>query len=89
MITPTGNATTLAAPVTGCGHNAIRGLPVRSPDGRKLAVADKLGLFVIDLRSGHRFAKLMTGFASRDAGQGLFTATPSWRPIAPKAPREP
>jgi dipeptidyl aminopeptidase/acylaminoacyl peptidase len=89
LMTPQGADATPAGPALGCSRSATRGAPVWSPDGRRLAVANQLGIFVVDLREGDKLAKLMSGFASRDAGQGLFgTATPNWRPIALKAARE-
>lgn len=87
LMTAKGTDASPAVPALGCGPSATRGVPVWSPDGQKLAVESRRGLFVVDLRRGHRFAKLMTGITGRSSGRGMFgTATPTWRPIAPKGP---
>jgi dipeptidyl aminopeptidase/acylaminoacyl peptidase len=80
LITPAGADATPESPTFGCrGSTPVRrGRPVWSPDNRKLAVANALGVFVIDLRT--RTTELVTPFGSRETGLGLFrTAQPSWR----------
>ncbi len=69
-------------PVRMSGVDAVRrGKPVWSPDGRKLAVANALGVFVIDLRRRTKDPETRkTRFGSRETGLGIFrTAQPSWR----------
>ncbi len=47
--------------------------------GRKLAVANTLGVWVIDLRSPARGAELVTAFGTPETGLGMFgTARPTW-----------
>jgi Tol biopolymer transport system component len=80
LMTPAGRDVTLASTELGCAATAIRGGPVWSPDGRELAVANTLGVFLIDLRSPARGAELVTAFGARETGLGMFrTARPSWR----------
>ncbi|MFL5875860.1 MAG: hypothetical protein ACJ76T_08245 [Solirubrobacteraceae bacterium] len=81
LITPAGEDATPGSPTFGCrGSTPVRrGRPIWSPDNRKLAVANALGVFVIDLRT--RTTELVTPFGSRETGLGIFrTAQPSWRP---------
>jgi len=81
LITPTGADATPESPTFGCRGSTLvrRGRPVWSPDNRKLAVANALGVFVIDLRTT-RITELVTPFGSRETGLGIFkTAQPSWR----------
>jgi Tol biopolymer transport system component len=83
LITPAGADATPESPTFGCrGSTPVRrGRPVWSPDNRKLAVANALGVFVIDLRT--RTTELVTPFGSRETGLGIFrTAQPSWRAAA-------
>ncbi len=44
-----------------------RGGPVRLPDGRKLAIANELGVLVVDLRIRMRDAEVVTLSAARSA----------------------
>jgi dipeptidyl aminopeptidase/acylaminoacyl peptidase len=82
LVNSAGADATPHSPAFGCqGSTPVRrGRPVWSPDGRKLAVANALGVFVIDLRSRWRDAELATPSGSRETGLGIFrTAQPSWR----------
>lgn len=82
LITPAGADATPESPTFGCrGSTPVRrGRPVWSPDSHKLAVANALGVFVIDLRTRTKDAELVTPFGSRETGLGIFrTAQPSWR----------
>ena len=81
LATPAGLDVTPASTRFGCKAPArLRGVPVWSPDGRKLAVANTLGVFVIDLRSPASGAELVTAFGTPDTGLGMFgSARPSWR----------
>jgi Tol biopolymer transport system component len=83
LITLAGVDATPQSPAFGCRATAVRrGNPVWSPDGRKLAVANALGVFVINVRSRSpaKEVELVTPFGSRDTGLGTFrTARPSWR----------
>jgi Tol biopolymer transport system component len=81
LITPAGADATPESPTFGCRGSTLfrRGRPVWSPDNRKLAVANALGIFVIDLRTT-RTTELVMPFGSRETGLGIFrTAQPSWR----------
>lgn len=82
LATPAG-ADVTPSPLRGCGSIGVsRGVPVWSPDGRKLVVANNLGVFVIDARNGGMQPALLTGFGNRATGLGLFgSGRPSWRPI--------
>jgi hypothetical protein len=67
-------------PLTGLGGQLDANGNLRPPDGRKLAVANTLGVFVIDLGSPARGAELVTAFGARETGLGVYrTARPSWR----------
>ena len=83
LITSAGADATPQSPAFGCRATPVRrGNPVWSPDGRKLAIANTLGVFVIDLRSPVKDAELVTPFGSRETGLGIFrTARPSWRAV--------
>ena len=87
LATPTG-ADVTPSPVGGCRSIGVsRGVPVWSPDGRMLAVANNLGVFVVDARNGGMQPALLTGFGNRETGLGLFgSGRPTWQPIA-AAPR--
>ena len=81
LITSAGADATPESPTFGCrGSTPVLGGPVWSPDNRKLAVANALGVFVIDLHIRTKDAELVTPFLHSETGLGVFgSAQPSWR----------
>jgi Tol biopolymer transport system component len=89
LMTPAALDRTPASTALRCRSFGPRdGVPVRSPDGKRLVVANARGVFEVNPHGGAA-ARLLTRFGRCETGLGIFrTARPSSRPLTwPTSPR--
>ena len=78
LVTPTGRDVTPRLHAKRCGSIGLTGPPVWSPDGKKIAVETRNGIYAIDARGSrpHRVSEKST-----TTWYGALPGRPSWQPI--------
>lgn len=76
LVTPAGNDVTPPGRPVRCRAIGVSGVPVWSPDGRKIAITTNKGIYVL-----HADGSDLT-FVTRQTGKGMFgIGRPTWRPL--------
>ena len=79
IVTPTGRNLTPPAE-TGCATVGIAGAPAWSPDGTKIAIANRTGVYLTDA-DGTNLTQVSTKAPTSIASNHLGWARPAWQPI--------
>ena len=79
IVSPAGRDLTHLTPDSSCSTLGVAGAPTWSPDGTKLAVANRQGVYVMDA-NGRNLRQLTTHAPTSIAGNNLSWSRPAWQP---------